>query len=329
MTTAPSNSAPALATRLAFIASFLGVGMIAPWAPAQATLDLRPPASAPAPGSGLGAPALAQAMRLEAQRIARESPDDAGAARAAMRSLAADLLESGEAMGETGSIRVVLARTIVRGLDELDASIGALAGDDADARAVALRLLASDCDGARAALKNATADPWRAVRDSLSVLSRAANATPTGWPEASDADKPEGDVPGVESIRGTLSKIPGVSADARAAAEPALALIAEVDDHSPSWPAARHLRRAIARSAEVLANRPAWLPTLLIVKVLPIRFSRAMERSRAAAAVPAICRAISITPSASQSRITGTISPDSVSVAMPMCTARCWMIDAS
>ncbi len=260
MTTAPSNSAPALATRLAFIASFLGVGMIAPWAPAQATLDLRPPASAPAPGSGLGAPALAQAMRLEAQRIARESPDDAGAARAAMRSLAADLLESGEAMGETGSIRVVLARTIVRGLDELDASIGALAGDDADARAVALRLLASDCDGARAALKNATADPWRAVRDSLSVLSRAANATPTGWPEASDADKPEGDVPGVESIRGTLSKIPGVSADARAAAEPALALIAEVDDHSPSWPAARHLRRAIARSAEVLANRPAWLP---------------------------------------------------------------------
>jgi hypothetical protein len=223
---------------------------------AQGTLDLRPAVSAPEAGTGLAAPAMAQALATDADRLDREAEESA-AARAAIRRFACELLRRGEAMGEAGSSRIVLGYTLAHAMEAIDGAISTLGSDDANARTLALGLLKSDAEDARAVLRDKNADAWRATRDALSTLTRDRSARSGGWPDAPGAS--DGQPVSLEAIRALIPKIPGGTEESRAAAEPLLALLAETDERAPASRIARHIRRRIGSIAQALADRPAWL----------------------------------------------------------------------
>ncbi len=221
---------------------------------AQPLLDLGAAPQAPAAGQGTGTVALAEEMRRQADELEHK----AGArdlAMAAVRKLARALLSSGEQMGGAGSQRIVIGRTLVRGMSGIDRQIGAMADEPGEARAT---LAARDLNAAVTALENPGADAWRTVRDGLAGLEQAAPPGPTGrfgWVDVA----PGNDGPLAGEVDAWL-KAPGVTAETGAAIK-GLDALAET---GMNWPAyrssSRHLRAAIRAGAALLTTPAAWVP---------------------------------------------------------------------
>jgi hypothetical protein len=214
-------------------------------------LDLSAAPSAPAPGAGAGALALAESLAADAANIDK-SLGPATGIRAEVRRLARDLIASGERAGQPGSGRIVLGRTLVTALPDLDRLIAASADDPI------LIAAAGDIAAARKTLEGGQADPDIAVRDALAVLSKLAGHPPGtgGWIEDRSGAPAE---PLAPKLQAWLA-LPGMSPEAIEA----LRRVDEVAESAASWPAyqAAAIRtRAMALDAAAsFDGAPAWLP---------------------------------------------------------------------
>lgn len=217
------------------------------------TLDLGGGPSAPPPGSGAATRAMAE--DLVRQAAATNSAGDAAAsARAAARVLAARLISTGEAMGQTGSARIVLGRTLARGMEDLDRAIGSITGPTAEAD---LSLLARDFAAAAAALAPPEADACRITRDALAgVLGRGGEAA--GW-----IDEPALAAPMVAPLGPELaawSAAPGVAPEAIEALRGLDAVFEAAETWGAYRPAAARLRAAVRAAAAAPLGTQQWVP---------------------------------------------------------------------
>lgn len=223
-------------------------------------------AMAPTPGSGRAALGLAAEMRAEAGTLeAAARTSRSAAARAEVRLLAAELASSGEALGPSGSSRVLVAWTIRAGLDELDAAIGALArgeglGGEAGAAETAglawTAFLVEDLRAARAELASGAAEPWRVARNALGVLAAQRGAEAWTGPGAW-LDEP-GDGPTPAELWAMVRRMPGLNAGDLSAMEGAIDVLASAQDGGVRRVAA-HRRAQIAAVAAVALDRPAGM----------------------------------------------------------------------
>jgi hypothetical protein len=229
-------------------------------------LDLGAAPQAPAAGQGAGALALADDLRKQADDLSR-SGSDRDRARGACRRFIQTLLTSGEAMGPGGSGRIVIARTLARGLPDIDRLITASEGPLGDAQAA---LLARDVESAARRLDE-HADPWRATRDAFALLTRTLSAAPnSGWVD----QDPQPDA--------ALD----IDAWARAGlSDSSVATLKDLDTLTAGalrWPpyqaSALHIRRALREAANLLTAPPPWLPD-------PARRAAAAQFEAAAAAL--------------------------------------------
>lgn len=227
----------------------------------QPLLDLGAAPRAPAPGQGAGVLALAEELRKQADEV--EHKPGAAARERAMggaRKLARALLTTGEQMGDKGSQRNVMGRTLARGMAGIDRVIAACVDQTPETGNAEVALAARDMLAAAAGVENQGADAWRLVRDGLAGLTQAASRQGSvtgafGWIDQwTEQDGPlAGDVdawvkaPGVTPVTGQTIR------ELDALAESGLA-----------WPAyrapARHLRVAVRGGAGLLGGGPAWIP---------------------------------------------------------------------
>lgn len=234
-------------------------------------LDLGAAPKPPAAGQGAGAIALADELRDQGQSLANR-PDDREHARAAARMLARTLLTSGESMGPDGSMRIVLGRTLARGLPEIDRAIGALEGETGAAQA---SLLATDLTAAARSLDDPKADPWRETRDGFALLSRGLKPDDrTGWiDESLKADEP---------LAGEIDRWSSALSFSAVDRE-ALVQLDALATAGVGWPAyhaaAVHLRRAAREACDGMSSLPE-----------PTR-SGALDQFKAALHLPAEQRA--------------------------------------
>jgi hypothetical protein len=217
-------------------------------------LDLGAAPHAPEPGTGASAIALAESLDRDAAALESKGPREH--AQAAVRRLAQKLAVTGEAAGEAGSERLVLARTLGRGLPEIDQTLAGLTDATAEAR---LALIAHDLLDAVAALDSAGADTQRTVRDGLASLAQIGPALGTPPDPARE-----------------WTKVTSLDPPVAAALESAERFLTEAE----GWPAYRasaaRLRTFLREAGVAVATPPPWLGA-------PARKALA-EQTRAAAA---------------------------------------------
>lgn len=228
-------------------------------------LDLSAAPGAPAPGAGAAALALADALKSESEKVWAAGEGRAGArVRMEVRLLARALLTTGEAMGQAGSGRLMLGRTMAAVMPALDA----LAATDDPV----LHAAAGDIVTARRAIEKGEGDTDLAVRDGLVLLSKVAGA-PT--PEAGVGGWVEDRQP-AGSLRDRLeawAAMPGVSPEAIEA----LRALEASGDEAAAFPALAsglmRMRSMVADAAAAMESAPAWVqePTR---RVLGEQFSR-------------------------------------------------------
>ncbi len=218
----------------------------------QPLLDLGSAPQAPAAGQGAGALALAEDLRKQAADLSRT---DADRARGAVRRFAQTLLTTGEAAGVAGSQRILISRTIARGLSQIDRAITALGPETGDAVAA---LTARDLDRGIQLLRDDAADPWLVTRDAFAQLARTvqpATLGDYGWITA--APLHDGTLaPDVDA----WCVAPGVPPGTDAALKDLEALTQSALGWASYRNSARHTRAAVRDAAALLIAPPAWLP---------------------------------------------------------------------
>lgn len=223
---------PSIASRLLVLALLLPAGSPA----AAQMLDL---GGNPAPVIDASTAASELASFLDAQSAAiasRPQGDAALACAAALRSLAAALLRDGQQRGEEGAPRLLAARTLVRLLPDLDATL-----TEGRVPAPMCRLAAEDLSRLARSLPGGQAPLDRALRDALSPLTNALVA----------AEAP----PALLSLAAVAQDFAGVDAGPFARLDELISAALAWPSHAPS---AVRTHQVVRRAMRVLAA-PGWL----------------------------------------------------------------------
>lgn len=233
-------------------------------------LDLGSGPKAPEAGTGAAAGALVEDMRRQADEIGhRAGATTRDQARAAARAFIRQLAATGEAAGQRGSQRLLIARTLARGLREIDSRIPA---DGAPGSSVSCTLLRDDLELAAAAL-TPDADPWRVTRDAFATITQLAPQNIAGWPEDPHLDAAL-ILPFGAEIE-LWAKLPGVSAEAAATLRELDAITTTAESWTAYGPAARQLRAAVRSAAGTLQSPISYLPDAA-KKIMGEQFSGAV-----------------------------------------------------
>jgi hypothetical protein len=234
-------------------------------------LDLSGGAGPPAPGTGAAALLLAEDLKLQAENLERGT-DLHDRAKASLRRLARALIATGEHAGAPGSTRILLGRTLVEGLPGLDTLIASIDGPGSKAR---LLMIERDASGAAHLLESPAADPYRALRDGLALLTDLSPDPqgPAGW--ISDAPGTSEPAPSFAPKIDQWQSLPGASHDLGATLHDLDASL----EPAQRWPAYRpstdRQRALVAAAGDGLAGLPAWVPAASRQK-LGEDFSRAV-----------------------------------------------------
>ena len=168
-----------MAVRLAMVLAVLVI------APAHAQLLDLGGGSAPVVDASTASSELASFLTAQADAI--EKPEEVSpglTASAAVRRLAAAMLESGQTLGARGAPRLVIARTIVTNLAALDAAFDGPQAVITPARA---GLVAEDCARLAANLPTRHSELDRALRDAFAPMTNALGVYDPAWPVAGGA----------------------------------------------------------------------------------------------------------------------------------------------
>jgi hypothetical protein len=205
------------------------------------TLDFGKPAKAPI--ANAAAVALAEEMGRQGDALRADVQANAASrAKAAVRAVARELAVRGDSTGPEGSSRLVLARTLVRGLPDLDTVIDAAARDG---HLDTLEYAAADTESAADALKENGADAARALRDGLAALAALGPSM----------EAPELHIPSNDSLR----RLPGVG-DLAVGAADELTAVLETAGRSPLHiPWAVRTARLVDEAAGTLGSLPEWV----------------------------------------------------------------------
>jgi len=214
-------------------------------------LDLGAAPSAPAAGAGVATKSLADDLLKRAEQLlAAPGAAPQAKAAAAVRVLAAQLLSTGEALGQAGSGRIVMGRTLARGMKAADELIGAAQGPTA---AADLALAAHDLGAAAAAMTANDADIHKLVRDGMAGLLQIPRAGP--GPRA----LAESNAPPLKTELDAWRAAPGVLPETIAALTVLDATLESARQWAAYRPASDRTRESVRAAGRAILTPAAWL----------------------------------------------------------------------
>lgn len=203
----------------------------------------------PAAGEGAAMVALAAELRREA-RAARVERRAGAEVCAALRDLAAALIEHGERAGEAGSGRVVAGLTLANDRTALDAAIGASSGSR-----LVWSVAAADVMKLAGAVPERASDLDRGLRDALAMTTQRVGPTQSAWITLHGAAASTDERASLE-VLGRDAGLPPEAIEALAALDARLSSASGLRAYGPT---VTGTRRLVSRAIIGVATQAAWV----------------------------------------------------------------------